>query len=171
MTNPTDPIDPEALRALNAALADGRQSDPARAIARGVGRMLRRLGNAHIAELSLANGRRADMVSLTPKGDIWIIEIKSSLEDFRADQKWPEYWDYADCVLFAVAPDFPSAILPAQTGLILADRYGGEIIRMPERQPLAPARRRSMQLSFARAAALRLAYALDPGVALQKKLD
>ena len=152
-------------------LADGRQSERAMVVRRGVQRLLSAMGAHVLPEISLASGRRADLVALTSRGDIWIIEIKSSLEDFRADQKWPEYWDYADCVLFAVAPDFPTAILPAQTGLILADRYGGEIIRMPERQPLAPARRRSMQLSFARAAALRLAYALDPGVALQNKLD
>lgn len=162
MTEEIKTFDSEALQELQAALADGRQSDAALAIARGVGRMLRRLGHAHISELSLANGRRADITALTRKGEIWIIEIKSSLEDFRTDQKWPEYWDYADHVLFAVSPDFPVAILPDQTGLILADRYDAEIIRMPETRRLSPARRRMMQLSFARTAALRLAYALDP---------
>lgn len=162
MTDETKTIDPEALHALQAVLSDGRQSEAALNIARGVGRMLRRLGHAHISELSLANGRRADMTALTRQGEIWIIEIKSCLEDFRTDQKWPEYWDYADHVLFAVAPDFPTQILPTEAGLILADRYDAEIIRMPEIRRLAPARRRLMQLSFARTAALRLAYALDP---------
>ena len=170
MTNEPDPIDPDALRALKAALADGRQSEPARAIGRGTGRLLRRLGHVHIAELTLANGRRADIVALTPAGEIWIIEVKSSAEDFRTDNKWPDYWEYADHVLFAVAPDFPVEILPDEAGLILADRYGGELVRMPERRPLAPARRRAMQLSFARAAALRLAYALDPDVGLLNRL-
>lgn len=162
MTDETKTIDPEALHALQAVLSDGRQSEAALNIARGVGRMLRRLGHAHISELSLANGRRADVTALTRQGEIWIIEIKSCLEDFRTDQKWPEYWDYADHVLFAVAPDFPAQILPTEAGLILADRYDAEIIRMPEIRRLAPARRRLMQLSFARTAALRLAYALDP---------
>ncbi len=162
MTEEIKAFDSDALQSLQSALADGRQSDAALAIARGVGRLLRRLGHAHISELPLANGRRADVTALTLRGEIWIIEIKSSLEDFRADQKWPEYWDYADYVLFAVAPDFPLAVLPDDAGLILADRYDAEIMRMPEKQSLAPARRRLMQLSFARTAALRLAYALDP---------
>ena len=162
MTEKTKAFDTEALLALQAALADGRQSDTALAIARGVGRMLRRLGHAHLSELPLANGRRADVTVLTRQGEIWIIEIKSSIDDFRADQKWPEYWDYADHVLFAVTPDFPATILPGEAGLILADRYDAEIMRMPEKRPLASARRRLMQLSFARTAALRLAFALYP---------
>lgn len=171
MTNEQNPIDPDAMRALQAALADGRQSDAAAAISRGVGRMLRRMGHAHISELSLANGRRADVAVLSRSGEIWIVEIKSSLEDFRTDQKWPEYWDFADYVLFAVAPDFPTTVLPEEAGLVLADRYGGEIIRMPPIRRLPPARRRAMQLLFARAAALRLACALDPGPELYSRLD
>ena len=160
-----------AQRDLQAALADGRQSEAALAIQRGVGRMLRRMGHAHVCELSLANGRRADVTALTRSGEIWIIEIKSSPADFRADQKWPEYWDYADYVLFAVAPEFPAEMLPDDAGLILADRYGGEIIRMPEIRRLPGARRRAVQLNFARAAALRLAHALDPDPATRYRLD
>lgn len=162
MTNEHNTVDAEMLRAMQAALADRRQSEMALAIGRGVGRLLRQLGHVHISELTLANGRRGDVVALTSSGDIWIIEIKSSVEDFRTDHKWPEYWDYADCVLFAVSPDFPVEILPGDAGLILADRYGGEIVRLPEARRLAPARRKAMHLSFARAAALRLACALDP---------
>jgi hypothetical protein len=171
MTKEQNPTDPDVLRALQAALEDGRQSDAALAIARGVGRMVRRLGHAHISELSLRNRRRADIAVLTRTGDLWIIEIKSSVADFRADNKWPEYWDYADHVLFAVAPDFPTEILPQDAGLIVADRYDGEIIRMPEKRRLAPARRRALQLSFARAAAFRLAYAMDPDPELYSRLD
>lgn len=165
MTVENNTVDPETLRALQAALADGRQSEAALAIQRGVGRLMRQLGHAHLSELTLASGRRADVVALTQSGDIWIIEIKSSVEDFRADSKWPEYWDYADRFLFAVAPGFPVEILPQDAGLILADRYGGELVRQPEMRRLAPARRRAMLLSFARAAALRLGYALDPDMA------
>lgn len=147
-----------------AALADRRQSQAALAIQRGVGRVLRTLGHAHVTELPLANGRRADVVALTPSGDIWIVEIKSCLADFRADHKWHEYRDYADRVLFAVAPDFPVDILPGDAGLILADRYGGEVVRLADEHRLAPARRRAMLMAFARFAAMRLACACDPEI-------
>ena len=95
---------------------------------------------------------------------ISIIEIKSSIEDFRVDQKWPEYRDYSDRLFFAVRPDFPVDILPADTGLILADRYGGEIVRPAPELRLAAARRKIMTLRFGRAAAARLAIALDPSL-------
>lgn len=171
MTIEDDPQKATAARVLQVALGDGRQSEAALAIGRGVGRVLRQLGHVHVSELTLANGRRADIVAMTRAGEIWIIEIKSSVEDFRADHKWPEYWDYADHVLFAVAPHFPVGILPEDAGLILADRYGGEIVRMPEPRRLAPARRKAMQLAFARTAALRLAFALDPDPSIVNLLN
>jgi hypothetical protein len=90
------------------------------------------------------------------------VEVKSSIEDFRVDHKWPEYRDFSDALFFAVAPDFPVDILPADTGLILADRYGGEIVRAAPETRLAPARRKSMTLRFARAAALALQTLSDP---------
>jgi hypothetical protein len=99
---------------------------------------------------------------LTPAGDIWIVEIKSSIEDFRSDQKWPEYRDYCDRLLFAVAPGFPVEILPQGTGLVLADRYGGELVRAAPEHRLAAARRRALTLRMARIAALRLQSAADP---------
>ena len=133
-----------------------------RQVSRGVGRLVRALGFASINELPLPNGRRADVVALSASGDIWIIEVKSSVEDFRADQKWPEYRDFSDQLYFAVAPDFPVDILPADTGLILADRFGGEIVRPSPEARLAPARRKSMTLRFARAAALALHTVMDP---------
>jgi hypothetical protein len=141
---------------------DGRQSEAALEIARGVGRVLRAHALAYIPELPLANGRRADMMGLTLSGDLWIIEIKSSIEDFRADHKWAEYRDYSDQFYFAVGPAFPSALIPSDAGLIIADRYGGEIVRNAPLHKLAPARRKAVQLSFARAAALRLAAAMEP---------
>ena len=165
---PTDlpPPDSPLMTIADGALEDGRQSARALEIQRGACRLLRALGAAPLTELTLADGRRADIAALFDNGDIWMVQVKSSLSDFRADQKWPEYWDYADHVLFAVSPEFPADILPEEAGLILADRYGGEIVRMPEIRKLAPARRRAMQLTFARAAALRLAYAIDPGAQL-----
>lgn len=133
-----------------------------REVRRGVGRSLRALGLACLNELPLPNGRRADVVALSTAGDIWIVEIKSSIEDLRADNKWPEYRDFCDALFFAVAPDFPVDILPGDTGLILADRYGGEIVRQAPEQRLASARRKAMTLRFARAAALTLQAVADP---------
>jgi len=133
-----------------------------REVCRGVGRLMRAHGLACLNELPLPNGRRADVVCLSPSGDIWIVEVKSGLDDFRVDNKWPEYRDFCDALFFAVAPDFPVDILPGDTGLILADRYGGEIVRDAPQHRLAPARRKSMTLRFARAAALTLQTVADP---------
>jgi hypothetical protein len=135
-----------------------------REVCRGVGRLLRALGFAVINELSLANGRRADVVGLSPAGDIWIVEVKSCLDDLRVDSKWPEYRDFSDALFFAVAPGFPVDMLPADTGLILADRFGGEIVRQAPETRLAAARRKAMTLRFARAAAFSLQALADPGL-------
>lgn len=141
---------------------DRRQSEAALAIARGAGRLLYALRFAQLAEVALPNGRRADLMCVSDKGEVWIVEIKSSIEDYRADQKWPEYRDYCDRLLFAVAPGFPVEILPQDTGLILADRYGGELIRPAPEHKLAGGRRKAITLRFARLAALRLQAAGDP---------
>ncbi len=141
---------------------DRRQSQAAAAIARGAGRVLRAHGMAYIAELPLANGRRADITGLSPSGELWIIEIKSGIEDFRSDLKWPEYREFCDRLYFAVAPGFPADIIPLDTGLIIADRYGGEIARSAPSAALPAQRRKAMHLRFARAAALRLAATIDP---------
>lgn len=146
---------------IDAALALGRDA-VTREVCRGVGRLMRALGFASLNELSLPNGRRADVVGLSASGDIWIVEVKSSIEDFRVDNKWPEYRDFSDSLFFAVAPGFPVDILPEDTGLILADRFGGEIIRPAPEARLAAARRKSMTLRFARAAALTLQSVADP---------
>ena len=150
-----------AVGTLPEVTPDGRQSAAARDIQRGVGRLLRTLDMAPLYEMPLANGRRADVVGLDATGNIWIVEIKSCLIDFRSDTKWPEYRDYCDRLLFAVAPDFPVEVLPEDAGLVLADRYGGEIVRAAPEHKLAPARRRALLLSFARLAAMRLASAID----------
>lgn len=140
----------------------GPQSLIAREVCRGVVRLLAAHGLAAIAELPLPNGRRADVVGLGPDGAIWIVEIKSCLEDFRTDQKWPEYWDFADRLFFAVLPDFPQEILPSETGLIVADRYGGEIIRPSPEARLPAPRRKAMTLRIGRASASRLSVLIDP---------
>ncbi|HET9902473.1 MAG TPA: MmcB family DNA repair protein [Xanthobacteraceae bacterium] len=147
-------------------LVDGRQSPTALAIARGTARLLRSLGFCCVSEMPLASGRRADLVALGPDGAFWIVEIKSSVADLRADRKWPEYRWHCDRLFFATALDVPQAIFPAEAGLIVADEYGGQIVREAEEHRLAAATRRSMMLRFARLAALRLHGLADPGAAL-----
>lgn len=135
-----------------------------REVCRGAGRLLRAMSFAIVNELPLPNGRRADIVGLSPSGDIWIVEVKSCLDDLRVDAKWPEYRDFSDALFFAVTPDFPRQVLPEDTGLILADRYGGEIVREAPAMRLAGARRKAMTLRFARAAAFTLQILADPGL-------
>ena len=142
---------------------DGRQSPIAAGLQRGVCRALRTLGHSVVTELALANGRRADVVALSPAGDVMIVEIKSCLLDFQSDGKWHEYLPHCDRLYFAVAPDFPCHVLPGEAGLILADRYGAHLVREPVEERLGAARRKAMMLCFAHAAALRLQLHLDPG--------
>ena len=144
----------------------GEELQRASAILRGTQRLLRSLNFESLSEVPLGNGRRADILALGRDGEIWIVEIKSSIADFRADQKWPDYREYCDALLFAVTPDFPSDILPPDTGLIFADAYAGEVVRGAQRHPLSPARRKALMLSIARMAAMRLHAWIDPGVRL-----
>lgn len=134
-------------------------------ILRGTSRMLIDAGLTPLQEFTLPSGRRADIAALDRNGTITIVEIKSSLADFRSDQKWPEYAEYCDRFFFAVKPEFPRDVLPGDCGLILADRYGAEILRPARPAPvLAGARRRALILRFARVAALRLAAVADPAI-------
>ena len=149
-------------------LVDGRQSEAALAIARGARRCLLAHGLATITEFSLPDGRRADLAGLSNTGEIWIVEIKSSLADFRADQKWPEYREFCDRLLFAVDPGFPLAVLPVDCGLILADKYGGEIVRAAPVHRLSSPRRKALLQRFARIAALRLHALADPDIVLSE---
>jgi hypothetical protein len=137
---------------------DGGRASAAPAIARGAARLLHALGFCTIGELPLASGRRADLVALSPDGEIVIVEIKSSLADFRADRKWIEYRRHCDRLFFATALGVPADIFPADAGLIVADAFGGAIEREAPEHRLAPATRRSMTLRFARAAAGRLEF-------------
>ncbi|WP_372639641.1 MmcB family DNA repair protein [Hyphomicrobium sp.] len=144
-----------------------RDYERAKAILRGTQRLLRSLDFESLSEITLGNGRRADVLAIRRNGEIWIVEIKSSIADFRADQKWPEYREYCDALLFAVAPDFPAEILPADSGLILADAYAGELVRPPPQHPLAAARRKALTLSIARIASMRLHAQIDPGLTIE----
>ena len=141
---------------------DGRQSETAAALQKGVCRRFRAQGFATLCEFTLASGRRADVIALGPKGDVWIVEIKSSPEDFRADRKWPDYRDFCDRLYFAVTSRMDQALLPVDAGLIIADAFGAEILRDPVETPLNAARRKAMTINFARAAAMRLHGLYDP---------
>lgn len=135
---------------------DMRQSDRALAIRNGVVRGLSRYNWCFLPEMTLSNGRRADLVCLDEKGLIRIIEIKSSIEDFRVDQKWHEYKDFCDAFYFATLPDVPADIFPQSEGFVLADRHGCEIIREAAIDKLAATTRKALTLRFARAAAERM---------------
>jgi hypothetical protein len=141
---------------------DRRQSETALAIARGTARLLRSLGFSCISELPLPSGRRADLVALNEKGEIWIVEIKSSLIDFRVDAKWPNYKDYCDRFFFAKPPELDAEIFPAEEGLIVADGHGAEILRQAEEFRLAPARRKALLLKLVRLGADRVHGLMDP---------
>ena len=150
------------LRQPSAMLQDGRQSQAASDICRGTARLLSTHGMATVTEVGLANGRRADIVAIAPTGELWIVEIKSCLDDFRTDGKWPEYREYCDRLYFAVGPAFPVDVLPADTGLIVADRFGGTVVRSAPEHKLSPARRKALTLALARTAAFRLQRVADP---------
>lgn len=124
-------------------------------VTRGAARLLADMGYAPLLEVGLPNGRRADVMALGRKGDIVICEVKSGVEDYRVDRKWPEYAPYCDAFFFAVAAEFPQTLLPDHPGLIVADGFGGAVVRDAPPTPLAPARRKALTLAFARLAALR----------------
>ncbi len=143
-------------------LNDGRQSETALAVARGVRRLLRARGFATVTELPLIDGRRADVVALNSDGALLIVEIKSSIADFRADNKWRDYAAHCDRLYFAIPDHMPADIMPPEAGLIIADRFGAEIVRDIETRAIASATRRAMMLRFALAAADRLHRLSDP---------
>jgi hypothetical protein len=152
-----------SFHSLAAALpVDGRQSATALAIARGTTRLLHSFGLSVVSELALASGRRADLVALGDAGEIWIIEIKSSVADFRADRKWMDYRLHCDRLFFATTMEVPCEIFPPDTGLIVADAYGAAIVCEAPEHRLHASTRKSMMLAFARTAALRLSSLADP---------
>lgn len=144
------------------APVDGRQSETALAIARGTSRLLRSLGFSTLAELPLPSGRRADLVAMNERGDIWIVEIKSSLADLRADGKWEDYRLHCDRLFFAFTSDMPCEIFPQGTGLIVADAYGAHMQCEAPEHRLPAATRKAVLLRFASAAAQRLERLADP---------
>ncbi|OXE35476.1 MAG: hypothetical protein CGW95_13560 [Phenylobacterium zucineum] len=126
-------------------------------VTRGAARLLSHLGYAALTEVTLPNGRRADLMALSGKGELLIVEVKSSVEDYRVDRKWPDYAPYCDRFAFAVAPEFPQDLLPEGPGLMVCDGFGGAVLREPKLETLAGARRKALLIGFARLAALRSA--------------
>ncbi|HLH12753.1 MAG TPA: MmcB family DNA repair protein [Methylovirgula sp.] len=143
---------------------DGRQSDMALTICRGTRRLLRNLKFSTLTELPLASGRRADIVALATDATIVIVEIKSSIADFRADAKWPDYRLHCDRLYFAIPESVPAAIMPEDAGLIIADGFGANILREAPEHRLSPATRRAVLMRFAHAAAHRLHGLSDPEI-------
>ncbi len=135
---------------------------PGQLLARGVSRHLHGHGFVSIEEFVPSRGLRVDVIALGPKGEIWVIECKSSRADFQTDQKWQGYLEWCDRYFWAVDIEFPTELLPEDTGLIIADAYDAEIIRMPVEEKLAAARRKKLIQNFATVAARRLHRFRDP---------
>ena len=142
--------------------SDGRQSPTAAAIQRGTGRLLLSAGFASVSELSLANGRRADLMAINAKGEIWIIEIKSSPADYLSDHKWRDYMEYCDRFYFAITTDMDPGLIEETARLMIADAWGAEIVREATEEKLPGARRKAVTLLLARTASLRLQSTIDP---------
>jgi hypothetical protein len=132
------------------------------AVCRGACRLMRQAGHSVLLEMPLPDGRRADIFAVGRGGEIAIVEVKSSIDDWRVDEKWPDYLAWCDRLYFAVPIDFPQALIPEEIGLIVADAYGGELLRPAPRRPMAPARRKSLLIDCARLSSERLARLEDP---------
>lgn len=133
-------------------------------IVRGTCRLLTAYGYGTLTEVTLRTGRRVDVMALAPDGGITVVEVKSSVQDFRSDRKWRDYLEFCDRFFFAVGEGFPHEILPDEPGLIVADRFGADILRDAPETRLAPARRKALTLKFALLGSQRLTRALDPQV-------
>ena len=132
------------------------------AVCRGACRLMRQAGYTVLPDVPLPDGRRADIIAVGPAGDVAIVEVKSSIEDWRVDGKWPDYLAWSDLFYVAVPVDFPQELIPETAGLIVADAYGGAILRPSLRRPLVAARRKSLLIECARLASERLARLEDP---------
>lgn len=148
---------------MSDALAlDNLPAQPGFRLARGVARMLAAMGHAPLCEFVPASGLRVDVISVTPKGEIWVVECKSCRADFTGDRKWQSYLEWCDRFFWATDGDFPAELLPADSGLIVADPYGAELVRMAPQLRLPAARRARVLRDMTRVAACRLLRASDP---------
>jgi hypothetical protein len=131
-------------------------------VCRGACRLMRQSGSSVVLEMPLPDGRRADIFAIDRSGGLTIVEVKSSIEDWRVDIKWPDYFNWCDLFYVAVPIDFPQDLIPVEAGLIVADAYGGAFLREPARRPVGAARRKALLIDCARLAAERLARLEDP---------
>ncbi|MCI4664551.1 MAG: MmcB family DNA repair protein [Neomegalonema sp.] len=138
-------------------------------VRRGARRRLAADGMETLMEFAPTRGLRADLLAIGRAGELWIIEVKSCLEDYAADAKWRGYLEWCDQFFFAVGPEFPTEKLPAEAGLILSDGYDAELVRRPEARKVAGARRRAILIKAARHASARLRALEDPGVAALRR--
>ena len=145
-------------------IEDGRQSQRALAVRHGVQRLFIDMGLTMLPEVTLVSGRRADLMALTSKGEFWIVEIKSSIQDMQVDRKWPEYRTFCDRLFFATLPDVPVDIFPQDCGFMISDGYGAEMLREAPCHPLAAASRKALLLRFARSGAQRMLAAELAGI-------
>ncbi len=141
---------------------------PGQLLARGVCRHLLEHDFVTVEEMTPTPGLRVDVMALGPKGELWVVECKSSRADYTSDRKWQGYLDWCDRYFWAVDTDFPIELLPEGTGLIVADAFGAEIVRMPDEVRLAPARRKVLVQKFARHAAQRWHAVRDPGLSVSR---
>lgn len=146
------------------SMSAARQARPeiTLAVCRGACRLMRQAAHSVLLEMPLPDGRRADIFAVARDGQITIVEVKSSIDDWRVDEKWPDYLGWCDQLYFAVPVDFPQPLIPVEVGLIVADAYGGELLRAASRRPMAAARRKSLLIDCARLASERLARLEDP---------
>ena len=159
MNNPPSLV-PQAPYAETADLMPGQ------VLSRGVARHLASLGFACLEEFVPTRGLRVDVIALGSKGEIWVVECKSSRADYTSDAKWTGYLEWCDRFFWAVDSCFPTELLPAETGLMLADGYDAEILRMSPENKVAAARRKALLLKFALQAARRLHRVRDPDAGL-----
>jgi hypothetical protein len=151
-------------------MEDGRQSERALAIRRGTLRLLASLDLFAQPEVTLASGRRADLLAVARNGEIWIVEIKSSRLDLLTDRKWPEYRFYCDKLYFATSPDVDETLFPNDAGFIVADSHGGAVLRDAPMHPLAAATRKALLTRVARLGAARLTVLADPDAIVPESL-
>jgi len=137
---------------------------PASDICRGVCRHLTDLGYSVLTEFRLISNRRVDVIGLNKGGNFIVVEVKSSVPDFKADEKWPDYRSFADKLYFAVANGFPIQLMPPTCGTIIADAYNAVIFQDSPQIKMNGARRRTQILRFAQTAADRLHRTRDPRI-------